>query len=344
MVIKSARGDYDRGMADALASLGGRRIGPHLPLGRGMVKGAARAAEVGATAIQIFSDNPTAWRRRSEPPAELPTFRQRLSELDITPLAIHGPYLVNLAGADDDFWSRSVATLINDLRMASLYGAAFVNVHIGSHRGAGRAAGTKRVADGLASVLAETPEPAPRLILENSAGGGDGLGGTMEELEEILEASAVAGVDARRIGFCLDTAHLWGAGFDVSRPDVIDQVLTDFDARLGPEQLAMLHLNDSRSPLGSHTDRHEHIGAGLIGRDGMRAFLCHPRLSSVPTFVETPGMDEGYDAVNMERVRLLIAGRDLPHLPAEAFAFKGRTRGAHPGEDPAEAAEHRVTP
>ncbi len=309
-----------------------------------MVKGAARAAEVGATAIQIFSDNPTAWRRRSEPPAELSAFRQRLAELDIAPLAIHGPYLVNLAGADDGFWSRSVATLVTDMRMAALYGAAFVNVHIGSHRGAGRAAGTRRVADGLAAVLAETPEGAPRLILENSAGGGDGLGGTIDELAEILEAVAVAGMDATRIGFCLDTAHLWGAGFDISRPDVIDQVLADFDARLGPEQLAMLHLNDSRSPRGSHTDRHEHIGAGLIGPDAMRSFLCHPRLASVPTFLETPGMDEGYDAVNMERVRLLIAGRDPPPLPPEAFALKGRTRGAHPAEDSAQPDEQARAP
>ncbi len=308
-----------------------------------MGKGAERAAEIGATALQIFSDNPTAWRRRSEPPAELAAFRQKLAELDIAPLAIHGPYLVNLAGADEEYWSRSVATLIGDLRMATLYGARFVNVHIGSHRGAGVTVGTRRVADGLAAVLGETPEGGPRLILENSAGGGDGLGATVEELEGILHAAAAAGVDLTRVGFCLDTAHLWGAGFDVGRPEVVDQLLADFDARLGPQQLAMIHLNDSRSPLGSHSDRHEHVGAGLIGRDGMRAFLCHPRLSAVPIFVEAPGMEEGYDAVNMERVRLLIAGRELPPLRPEAFALKGRTRGAHPrSEDEPGRGEHET--
>jgi deoxyribonuclease-4 len=318
---------------EALAALGGRRIGLHLPLGAGMVKAAERAGAIGATAIQVFSDNPTAWRRRTQTPAELPAFRARLSELDIAPISVHGPYLVNLAGADAAFWARSVETLVGDLAMARQYGARFLNIHVGSHRGSGSAVGIQKVARGLASVLGQTPdEPGiPRLVLENSAGGGDGVGGTIEELSQMLEATTAAGVQASRIGFCLDTAHLWGAGYEISRPEAVDDVLHEFDKRLGGDQLAMIHLNDSRSALGSHTDRHEHVGAGLIGAAGLAAFLAHPRLRAVPFFAEPPGMDEGFDAVNMDRIRLLIQGRELPPLAPQPFALrKSRTRGAHP--------------
>jgi deoxyribonuclease IV len=318
---------------EALAALGGRRIGLHLPLGGGMVKTADRAAAIGATAIQVFSDNPTAWRRRADPPAELPAFRDRLQELDIAPISVHGPYLVNLAGADTGFWEKSVDTLIGDLAMARQYGATFLNIHVGSHRGAGAAAGIKRMAEGLSRVLAQAADvPAtPRLVLENSAGGGDGVGGTIEELSLMLEAAIQAGVVPSRIGFCLDTAHLWGAGYEVSQAEVVDEVLREFDARLGADQLAIVHLNDSRSALGSHADRHEHLGAGLIGAAGLAAFLAHPRLRAVPFFAEPPGMDEGFDAVNMDRIRLLIRGEALPALGPEAFVLKkSRTRGAHP--------------
>jgi deoxyribonuclease-4 len=328
---------------EALAALGGRRVGLHLPLGGGMLKAAERAAAIGATAMQVFSDNPTAWRRRAEPPAELAAFRSRLQELDIAPLTVHGPYLVNLAGADEAFWARSVETLVVDLAMAARYGARFLNIHVGSHRGAGATAGIARIAEGVAAVLGRTPpgDGTPRLVLENSAGGGDGVGGTIEELAGMLDAIARAGVDPRRIGFCLDTAHLWGAGYEVSRPEVVDRVIEDFDTRLGRDQLAMVHLNDSRSPLGSHSDRHEHVGAGLIGASGLGAFLSHERLRNVPFVAEPPGMDEGFDATNMDRIRLLIAGRPLPKLPPEAFTLRGsRARGAHPKGPDSDAVTH----
>lgn len=334
---------------EALAALGGRRVGLHLPLGRGMLKTAERAAAIGMTAIQVFSDNPTAWRRRTEAPAELPAFRARLAELDIAPISVHGPYLVNLAGADAAFWARSIETLIADLAMARQYGAKFLNFHVGSHRGSGTEAGIARIAEGLAAVLGQvTSDPeTPRMVLENSAGGGDGVGGTIDELARMLDAIGRAGVDTSRVGFCLDTAHLWGAGYEISRPDAVDQVLREFDSWLGPEQLTMVHLNDSRSALGSHADRHEHVGAGLIGAAGLAAFLCHPRLRTVPFFAEPPGMDEGFDAINMDRIRMLIRGEPLPALPPEAFALRGsRTRGAHPGaaDSDASSASPRAGP
>lgn len=325
---------------DLRTALHGRLIGCHIPLGGGMVKAVERGAAIGAAVLQVFADNPTAWRRRSEPPAELPAFRARLAELGLGPTAVHAAYLINLAGADEEFWRRSVGVLAAELRMATAYGAAFLNMHVGSHRGAGRPTGVARLADGLARALAEVPAgpEVPRLVLENSAGGGDGIGDTVEELEQIVEATAAAGADPARLAICLDTAHLWGAGYDISRPEVTDELLERSDELLGPERLAMIHLNDSKVALGSHADRHQHIGAGSIGAAGMRHLVTHPRLARVPTYLETPGMDEGYDALNMERVRLLIAGKRLPTLEAEALQLRGG-RARHERAGPAAAAE-----
>ena len=312
-------------LRNPLSALGGRRVGAHLPLGEGLLKATDRAREIGATTLQVFADNPTAWRRRSEPPKSLDAFRARLAEYGIAPLAVHGAYLINLAGPEEDFWTRSIGVLAAELRMGAAFGAAAVNVHIGSHRGSGFEAGRRRLAEGLRRAFAELPvEPgAPIVTLENSAGGGDGMGATLPELEAILEAAAASGADTARIGFCLDTAHLWGAGHEISRPDVLDALLDEFDRRLGPERLAMIHLNDSKTALGSHLDRHQHVGAGSIGEAGMGHLLRHPRLSAVPFVLETPGMDEGYDALNMDRVRRLVAGRPLPRLSHAALSLKG---------------------
>jgi deoxyribonuclease IV len=175
-------------------------------------------------------------------------------------------------------------------------------------------------------------EPAiPVLVLENSAGSGAGMGASIEELAMILDAlgGGVRGMD--RIAFCLDTAHLWGYGYRIDEAEALDAVLARFDTLLGLERLAMVHLNDSRSAAASRLDRHEHIGAGRIGIAGMRNVLRHPRLAEVPVFLETPGMDEGYDAVNLDRVRHLLRGEALPTLPPEAFMLhRGRASVAPP--------------
>jgi deoxyribonuclease-4 len=316
------------------SALGGRRIGPHLPLATGFRKAPDRALEIGASAIQIFTDNPTAWRRRTAPPPELDAFVARLREHDIGPVAIHAPYLVNLAGSDLDFWEKSVDTVVHEMETGRLYGAGFVNFHVGSHRKSTPAEGIARLAAGLAAVLDRLPDTAdmPILVLENSAGGGDGIGSTVADLARILEAAVRAGIEERRIGFCLDTAHLWGAGYDLGTPEAVEVVFDAFDSEVGRARLVMLHLNDSRAALGSRADRHEHIGAGTIGYAGLRHLLTAPRLVNLPTFLETPGMDVGYDAVNMDRVRLLIAGEALPDLPPEAFETHGaRSRSAPPG-------------
>jgi len=170
------------------------------------------------------------------------------------------------------------------------------------------------------------------IVLENAAGAGDAMGTTIPELADILEAIEAAGLPQERIGICFDTAHLWGAGHDLARPEGVEALLAEADARFGLGRLAMMHLNDSRAGLGSRTDRHEHIGAGRIGALGLGHLVRHPSLISVPMFLETPGMDEGYDLVNMDRVRALVAGEQLEALPPEAFSLRGSRASAGPAE------------
>ena len=161
-------------------------------------------------------------------------------------------------------------------------------------------------------------------MLENSAGSGDGIGTSIEELEAIFEAVAARGVPAGRVGLCLDTAHLWGAGHDVATADGVDALVEELAARIGLERLAMVHLNDSKATRGSRLDRHEHLGAGEMGAGaGLARLLTHPALAHVTYFLETPGMDQGYDAVNMGRARALAAGEPLDSLPPEAFHLHG---------------------
>ena len=325
----------------------GRRLGAHLQVGEGMVKAADRAVEIGATAIQIFGDNPTAWARRAEPQHDREAFRDRLSEHGIAPLVIHASYLINLAGPDDAFFEKSVALLAAELRDAPGIGARYVNIHTGSHRGTGVERGIERLVDGIIAALAaaadapdepDGPDP-PTILLENSSGGGWGLGVTVDELQAIAEAIERHGIPRGRVGFCLDTAHAWGAGYDLSDPTAIDALVRELDARLGLDRLAVIHLNDSKSALGSRMDRHEHVGAGNIGEIGMAHLLRHPMLAGAAYILETPGMDEGYDAINLARAVALARGEPLEPLPPGALTLRRRRSKATAADDPVAALE-----
>ena len=320
-----------------------RKVGPHLPLGHGLLKAAERAEAIGATAVQIFTDNPTAWKRRHEPPRALADFRSRLANAGIGPVAVHAPYLINLCGGNEDFWEKSIATVANELRVAATYGASYGVMHVGSHRGLGRDQGIQRLVAGMKRALAEASkggDPSgngaasglPILVLENATGSGDGIGASLEDLADILAASAASGLAMERLGVCLDTAHLWGAGYDVSDEGGVTKLVGRVDELLGRDKVVMLHLNDSRTTLGSKLDRHEHIGAGQLGENGMHELLNEPWLASLPTYLETPGMDEGYDKVNLDRVRMVIEGEHLPELPQEAFAMRGSGTRTPPPE------------
>jgi deoxyribonuclease-4 len=311
-----------------------------------MVRAVERAHSIGADALQVFADNPTAWRRRAEPPTELPAFRRRLAELAIGPLAVHASYLLNLAGPDPALHDRSIEVLAAEIAAARAYGARFLVAHVGSHRGSGVAAGIERVADALSRVLAAPPdgEPGPILVLENSAGAGAGVGVTLDELARILAGAAERGAEPGRLGICLDTAHLWGAGVPIGTAADVDALVDEAEAAFGVDRLAMIHLNDSRVPLGSLVDRHQHLGAGEIGHEGLARVLTHPRLRHVTYYLETPGMDEGYDAVNVDRARALALGLPLAPLPAEALDLRAGSGRSAPAGAPSPRDRGRSAP
>jgi deoxyribonuclease-4 len=244
---------------------------------------------------------------------------------DLAPIAIHASYLVNLAGPEPSFFARSIELLAAELRVAPGFLGRYVNVHAGSHRDSGVEAGTVRLAGGVAAVLGQVDDApdGPMLVLENSSGSGFGLGTDVAGLAAIAEAIAARGVSRHRVGFCVDMAHAWGAGIDVSDPGAIDAFLLAFDDRVGLDRLVMIHLNDSKAELGSQLDRHEHLGAGRIGERGLAHVIRHPLLAGATYYLETPGMDEGYDAVNVARAYDLAAGRPLDVLPPEAMTVRG---------------------
>ena len=274
----------------------------HLGVGGGLLNAARRARQIGATAVQIFTDNPIAWRRRPEPPADATDFIAYAAREGIRAISVHASYLINLAGSSEPFASQSRAGLTAEMQRAPMYGATIVNTHIGSHRGGGAETGLRRIVEQVRAVLDASPGGV-RLVLENSSGGGDMLGSSIEQLAQIVEG--VASVP-QRFGICLDTAHLWGAGYDISTADGAGGVLDRFAAVIGLEWLALVHLNDSRSALGSLADRHEHLGAGRIGPAGPGALLRDPRLAEMTFIMETPrrgrGMGRGEHAARPRAV------------------------------------------
>jgi deoxyribonuclease-4 len=319
--------------------LGGRRIGCHVSIGDGLLRAAERARSLGVSAIQVFADDPKAWIPRGAPHPDSDRFKALLEAWDIQ-LVVHGSYLVNLASPDAQIHARSVERMRHELASGAALGARLVNVHVGSHRGAGVDRGGQRAADAIARILDgedQRPGIGPRLVLEVAAGQGDSLGTTVEELAAILDAAQLLGVDRARSGVCLDTAHLWSSGYALDEPSAIDALLARVDGTMGPDALTMVHLNDSRAARGSRQDRHEHLGDGRIGESGLGHVVRHPRLARVPMILETPDLDDGWDALDMQRVRTLLVGGSLADPGVVPVRDAGGAR-THTPESPPDAA------
>ena len=260
------------------------RLGRHMPTNSKPVKAVQIAQEIGCNAIQIFASNPTGWRPTGDNPAVYTAFAQAVRTCELEPVVIHAPYLINLASPDDFIWEKSIALLTWTLQRGALLGARYVVFHTGSHRGSGVEAGIARIVQAIARILPETP-PEVMLLLENDVGAGNSLGYSFEQLGAVLDLLAEY---AGRLGVCLDTAHLWGAGQDISSAAATEMVLQHFDESIGLSRLKVIHLNDTSVALGSHRDVHARLGEGIIGEEGLRALLCDPRLNEVAVLLETP--------------------------------------------------------
>lgn len=260
------------------------RFGRHMPTGSKPVEALRRAREIGGDAAQIFVTNPRGWRAPGPNPKQEETFRQAIEEYDVRPIVVHATYLINLASPRDDFFEQSVGLLRATLERAERYGAESVVFHIGSHSGSGEEAGIERLAAGVRRTLEGTPESVA-LLLENDVGGGGKLGHRFENLAAVLD---LLPEHAGRLGVCLDTAHLWGAGFDISTPEGVEATLGEADRALGLRRVPVLHVNDTPKALGSHLDNHARIGEGVIPPAGLQSLLRDPRLAHATALLETP--------------------------------------------------------
>jgi deoxyribonuclease-4 len=292
------------------------KLGRHIPTGSKPVQAADIAQQLGCDAIQIFVNNPTGWQLPREVPPkpgklDLPaTFAAAAAERGLAPVVVHAPYLINLATPDDLIFDKSVILLGGTIQRASRFGARYVVFHIGSHRGSGVEAGAARIAAGLQRILPETPEGVV-VLLENDVGAGHEMGAKLEHLANILDALPD---HAQRLGICLDTAHLWGAGYDLSTAEEVGLLVADVDRLVGVQRLPVIHLNDTTTALGGHRDLHARIGEGIIPQAGLRALLTHPKLQEVVFILETPiqtieddnnRLDWAHDTAHFARVRAL---------------------------------------
>ena len=268
----------------------------------GIKKALDNAHAFGMDAVQLFVQSPRTWRFPDHDPADLEAFRARREELGIGSVSVHALYLLNLASPKDDFYEKSVATLRSTVDTACAIGAESVVFHVGSHLGSGFDAGLERVVPALAQAL-DRCNDTTWLCMENTAGAGGTIGRSLEELAALFDA-----LDQHpRLGVCLDSCHLFASGYDITKRAELDRVLGELDDSIGFDRLRCLHVNDSKTPLGSNRDRHDNIRDGLIG-DKLTVFLGHEKLQGLPALLEVPGKDgHGPDAEQMRRLRELYA-------------------------------------
>jgi deoxyribonuclease IV len=292
------------------------RLGRHMPLGRQPDEMLARAQELGCDAAQIFVTNPRAWRVSAEAPAQAVALRESAGRCGISPLVAHAAYLINLASPDARIAEESIGLLRATLERAQAYGCASVIFHIGSHGGAGEEAGIRRLIEGIQAVLPGTPETV-MLLLENDVGGGGKLGYSLENLATVL-TSLPSFQD--RLGVCLDTAHLWGAGFDIGSLPGVRQTLAKIEETVTCARVKVIHLNDTAETRGSHLDRHARIGDGVIPQAGLRAFLRHRGYAEATVILETPWPEQGDGKPDWAAESKHVAGaRKLCGLPSRSL-------------------------
>jgi deoxyribonuclease-4 len=254
-------------------------IGCHLSIARGFAAAARDAVSIGANTFQFFTRNPRGGKAKAIDPADLAEFRSIAAEQGITRVLAHAPYTLNPASATERTRVFAREVLADDLQRMEQVPGQLYNMHPGSHVGQGTEAGIDLIADALNSAL--EPSQTTTLLLETMAGKGTEVGRSFEELRDIIERIELQD----HVGVCLDTCHVWDAGYDLAH---LDDVLEQFDRVLGIERLRAIHLNDSKNPLASHKDRHEQIGRGCIGLEALTAVVNHPQLRALPFFLETP--------------------------------------------------------
>jgi len=272
------------------------QVGAHVSIAGGVDNAVDNETDVGGNCGQIFTHSPQVWQDPNIGDDEVEAFRAGTAEQLDGPWVIHSSYLVNLCTPKDDLREKSIDSMQKEVDAADKLGIDYVNVHLGAHTGAGVDGGL----DNAASALDELDIPeGVTVLVESDAGSGTKLGGDFEHLAEVIDRSE------QDLDVCLDTAHMFAAGYDLSTADGVAETIEEFDDVVGLEHLECVHLNDSKHECGTNKDEHAHIGEGLIGEEGMRAFVNHEDLRDVPLVLETPNEDGKGFAWNIDRVREL---------------------------------------
>ena len=279
----------------------GDLIGAHLSTKGGLPTVWERAAAINATAVALFAKNSAQWKGKELTPEICAEFARKRS---VKPVLTHASYLINLATTNDEFHRKSIAALVDELDRAERLGVHAVVLHPGAHMGAGVNAGLDQIARSLDQIHAQIPDHKVVTLLETAAGQGSCLGCSFEELGTILNL-----VDDRaRVGVCVDTCHIFASGYDIRGRDGYERTIELLEKHVGIENVGAFHLNDSKKPLGSRVDRHEHIGKGKIGVDGFRLLLNDARFTRIPKLLETPKtVETESDRINIGLLRSLIA-------------------------------------
>ena len=276
------------------------KIGCHLSSSGGYLAMAQTAVSIGANVVQFFTRNPRGGAAKPIDPRDVAAFRDYAAANGIGPILAHAPYTLNAAAAEPRIREFAEETMADDLRRLALTPGAMYNFHPGSHVGQGAETGVELISSMLARILAAATADGAvvgtTVLLETMAGKGSEVGRTFEEIRALIDATETGfrGGDApdTRLGVCLDTCHVWDGGYDIVGE--LDGVLDEFDKVVGLDRLKAIHLNDSMNVLGAHKDRHEKIGKGKIGLDGLAAVINHPKLRDLPFYLETPCDLQGY--------------------------------------------------
>jgi deoxyribonuclease-4 len=261
------------------------KLGAHVSVSGGIHTAIERAKAMGAESVQVFTQSPRAWRPTNHDPENFERFKERRAKVGIVGVFCHALYLVNLASPKKDLYEKSAATLVNTVDVGCAIDAGGVVFHVGSHLGSGLEAGLELAAPALEEALDHCAGPT-WLLVENCAGAGGTIGRSIDEVAAVVDRLG----RHKRLGICLDSAHLYESGYDITDRGALDRTLDEVDEKIGLDRLRLLHVNDSKTPLGSNVDRHDNIRQGVMG-ERLGVFLSHPALQHLPAILEVPGTD-----------------------------------------------------
>lgn len=279
-------------------------IGAHMSISGGLHLAIERGKNINCRAIQIFTRNSNRWNSKEITNEEAQKFIAVRKESGISPVFAHDIYLINLASPDDKIFEMSVKSFLEEVRRAEQLKLDFLVFHPGAHKGSGIKEGIKKISGSLKEVLRKTDGFAVKLLFETTAGQGTSIGASFEEIADLMEQTG----NKERLGVCIDTCHIFAAGYDIRTAESYKETLSKFDEIIGLDYVKAFHFNDSKGDLESHLDRHEHIGKGHLGKDTFKYILNDERFYAIPKVLETPkGADMKEDIDNMDILRHLFS-------------------------------------